>query len=232
LDSDGPLSIAKFERKGDDYEIVAWEAVALSPAKDLKLNVPPFSLQKVKGRSVLIVKRFDRLKAARIPFVLAMAMLGSLDDEERSYLGIADAIQQFGSQPTRDLKELWTRMVFGVLVANTDDHLRNHGFLNEASSGWRLSPAYGINPTPDFVKPRQLSTYIDFQSHEASLELALSVASEFRLSLSEAKSIAKATAKVTFSWRQKARGFGIAEAELDSMASAFEHSEVRMAEKL
>ncbi|MDR1542301.1 MAG: type II toxin-antitoxin system HipA family toxin [Clostridiales bacterium] len=232
FDSDGSLSIAKFERKGDEYDVVAWEAVALSIAKDFSLNVPSFHLKKIEGKSVLMVKRFDRLKGARIPFVSAMTMLGSLDNEERSYLEIADAIQQYGSQPSKDLKELWSRIVFGVLVTNTDDHLRNHGFLYDAHSGWRLSPAYDINPTPDFVKPRQLSTCIDFQSHEASLELALSVSNEFRLSLNDAKRIASDAAKVTLSWREKARGFGIAEAEIDSMSSAFEHSEQRMAEKL
>ncbi|MDR1540423.1 MAG: HipA domain-containing protein [Clostridiales bacterium] len=91
-------------------------------------------------------------------------------------------------------------MVFEVLVTNTDDHLRNHGFLYDVRGGWRLSPAYDINPTPNFIKPRQQSTCIDFQSHEASLELALSVSDEFRLSLNEAKRIARDASKSILSW--------------------------------
>jgi serine/threonine protein kinase HipA of HipAB toxin-antitoxin module len=107
-------------------------------------------------------------------------MLGASDNEMHSYLEIAYAISQHGAQPNKDLAELWKRIVFNVLISNTDDHLRNHGFLYEHQKGWKLSPVYDINQTPAAIKPRILSMSIDFNNNEASLDLALSVIEDFR----------------------------------------------------
>jgi serine/threonine-protein kinase HipA len=161
-----------------------------------------------------------------------MSMLGAADHETRSYLEIADAIQQYGAAPTDDLHELWRRIVFSILISNTDDHLRNHGFLYEGNQGWRLSPAYDLNPVPIQFRPRILSTLIDEQSGDASLELALSVAEHFRLSRTQARKIAYEVARAVSRWKQEATRAGIAEREIGMMASAFEHEDLAHARKL
>ena len=86
-----------------------------------------------------------------------MSMLGSKDNETRSYLEIVDALRQHGAAPKADMEALWRRLVFNILISNTDDHLRNHGFLYAGQEGWRLSPAYDLNPVPTDIKPRILA---------------------------------------------------------------------------
>ncbi len=172
-DRDGGLAIAKFPRKDDDFNVVVWEALALTLARKAGITVPEWRVESVAGKPVLIIKRFDRSNGERVPFLSAMSMLGAKDNEQHSYLDLAYALQQHGSRPEEDMAELWRRMVFTVLISNTDDHLRNHGFLYEHLQGWRLSPAYDMNPTPVEVKPRILSTAIDYESDAASVDTAL-----------------------------------------------------------
>ena len=100
-------------------------------------------------------------------------MLGANDNEMRSYLEIADALRRYGAAAKEDLAQLWRRIVFNVLVSNTDDHLRNHAFLYGGHEGWRLSPAYDLNPVPVDIRPRVLSSAIDLDDPTASIELAL-----------------------------------------------------------
>ena len=183
------MAIAKFPKKDDDYNVVLWEAVALTLAKNAGIKVPSWRLETILEKSVLIVKRFDRDKGQRIPFLSAMSMLGARDNEQRSYIELAYALAQNGAAPEEDMAELWRRIVFTVMVSNTDDHLRNHGFLYERYKGWRLSPAYDINPTPIEVKARVLTTAIDFDDTSASLETAMAVAKDFRISKDNAHKI-------------------------------------------
>ena len=110
-----------------------------------------------------------------------MSMLGSKDNETRSYLEIVDALRQHGAAPKADMEALWRRLVFNILISNTDDHLRNHGFLYAGQEGWRLSPAYDLNPVPTDIKPRILATAINEEDNTASLALALEVAGYFDL---------------------------------------------------
>ena len=105
---------------------------------------------------MLILRRFDRANGIRLPFLSAMSMLGA--NEAHSYKEFVDALRQYGAAPKEDMRELWRRIVFSILLSNTDDHLRNHGFLYEGPQGWRLAPAYDLNPVPADIKPRNLST--------------------------------------------------------------------------
>lgn len=114
-------------------------------------------------------------------------MLSAKDNETHSYLEIADAIRRFGAEPRKDVQELWRRIIFSILISNTDDHLRNHGFLYARQMGWRLSPAYDLNPIPMDIKPRILTTNINETDSAGSIELALDVARYFQLSITEAK---------------------------------------------
>lgn len=124
---------------------------------------------------------------------------------------------------------LWRRIVFNVLISNTDDHLRNHGSLWAGSSGWRLSPAYDLNPVPTDMKRRILTTAIDLYDGTASLKLALQVSGYFKLSEDEAHAIAKQVGRAVASWRREARQLGLTPAEIDRMASAFEHEDLKAA---
>jgi serine/threonine-protein kinase HipA len=167
--------------------------------------------------------RFDRQDEQRIPFLSAMSMLGATDHEVRSYLEFVDALRQHGAAPKADMHELWRRIVFSILISNTDDHLRNHGFLYEDTSGWRLAPAYDLNPVPVDIKPRVLSTAIDLDDPTASLDLALSVADYFELGAEEARQVAREVATATATWRAEAAALGISQSDVNRMASVFEH---------
>lgn len=231
-DRDGSLAVAKFPQRNDELDIELWEAVALTLASHAGITVPEWRLERVLAKHVLLMRRFDRIGGHRIPFLSAMSMLGARDHEAHSYLEIADSLRQYGSRPDTDSRELWRRIVFNVLISNTDDHLRNHGFLYEGGAGWRLAPAYDLNPAPVEVKPRILCTAITFDSADASLELAFAVAEEFGLELAAAKQIARDVGKAVANWNQIARQMGIAENAISKMESAFEHADLEMAKTL
>lgn len=227
--TDGRLMIAKFNRRDDDYDVGRWEGVAMKLAEQAGMNVAAWSLEQVEGRTVLLMRRFDRAGDARIPFLSALSMLEAADGEHRSYMEIADAIRMHSASATEDLRELWRRVVFTVLVSNTDDHLRNHGFLYTGEQGWRLSPAYDLNPVPTDVGPRVLSTAIaQGDDRSASIELAFSVAEHFGLEDSEAREIAARVGSAVAQWRDVARGLGASKGECDRMATAFEHEDLRL----
>lgn len=226
---DGSLAVAKFPQRNDDFDVESWEAVALTLAKAAGIAVPSWRLQQVSGKSVLLLKRFDRSGQRRIPFLSAMSMLGARDHQTHSYLEIADAIRRYGANPAADLRELWRRMAFNVLISNTDDHLRNHGFLYDGIAGWTLAPAYDLNPVPADIKPRVLSTSITLDSPAASLELACEVAEEFGLKQRDARSIAAEAGAAVSRWRHVAKQHGIAEKAIGRMKSAFEHEDLERA---
>ena len=222
MDKDKML-IAKFPNKNDDWDVPAWEYLSLIMAKKAGIETPGFTLVTAAGRNVLLLERFDRDYELRIPFLSAMSMLGAADGEQRSYLEIGDALQQYGACAGKDLKELWRRIVFNIMISNVDDHLRNHGFLYTGQAGWQLSPIYDLEPTPAHIKDRYLSTAITETDGTASLDLAYEVAEEFGFKLSDAKQVALKIDKVTRDWQNQARRIGIHKREIEMMASAFEY---------
>jgi serine/threonine-protein kinase HipA len=228
-DRDGHLAIAKFPSKGDEVNTVLWEALALTLAEKAGIPVPLWRLESVAGRPVLLLRRFDREHAMRVPFVSAMSMLDAKDNEARSYLEFVDILRQHGAAPKEDMHALWRRIVFSILISNTDDHLRNHGFLWAGPAGWRLSPAYDLNPVPTDVKPRILTTAIDLDNGTASLKLALDVAGYFELLPSEARRIAAEVGRAVGRWRRAAASLGLSKGEMDRMASAFEDEDLAAA---
>ena len=227
-DKDGHLAIAKFPRKDDEIDTIGWEAVALSLASKAGIKVPEWRLATVGRQRILLSRRFDRRKNLRIPFLSAMSALAAKDNETHSYLEIADAIRQMSASPKEDLEALWRRIIFNVLISNVDDHLRNHAFLySGSSSGWLLAPAYDLNPTPADIKPRILSTAIDLIDPSASLDLAFNVARYFDLEIPQAKKIVKEVGAAVALWRKEATALKLKKAEIDRMASAFEHEDLR-----
>lgn len=232
IEKDGHLAIAKFPRKDDEIDTVVWEMVALTLAKKAGITVPAGRVELIAKKPVLLLRRFDRDSARRIPFLSAMSMLGSKDNETRSYLEIVDALRQHGASPKADMEALWRRLVFNILISNTDDHLRNHGFLYEGRDGWRLSPAYDLNPVPVDIKPRILATAINEDDSTASLLLAMAVAAYFELNERKAREIAAQVGKVVSRWRDEASRHGLSNGEIDRMASAFEHEDLALANGL
>ena len=232
-DQDGRLFMAKFPHRDDEFNVVVWEAVALKLAEQAGIHTSKWQLKKIIDKPVLILERFDREGSQRIPFLSAMGMLEAKEREQGSYLEIAYALIQNGSQPNIDITELWRRLVFNILISNTDDHLRNHGFLykNDHNIGWRLSPAYDMNPTPIEVRPRILTTAIDFEDSTASLDVALSIIDELRLTKKKAYQIISEVTKPIVKWRCVARSFGLSKREIDRMASAFEHEDLKSTSK-
>ena len=167
---------------------MAWEKVSLDLARDAGVTVPDSQLIRIGDQHVLIVDRFDRRGTARIGYASAMTMLEARDGDQRSYLEIAAVIEERSAAATADLHQLWRRMAFSIMISNTDDHLRNHGFLHENGESWSLSPAFDLNPNPD-PGPKDLSTAIDFDDTRASVETLLAVADYFRLDASEALNV-------------------------------------------
>lgn len=231
-DRGGHLAIAKFPNQGDEVNTVLWEAVALTLAAKAGIPVPVWRVATVSGKPVLLLRRFDREREMRLPFLSAMSMLDAQDNEPRSYLEFVDVLRQYGAAPKEDMHALWRRIVFSILISNTDDHLRNHGFLWAGPAGWRLSPAYDLNPVPTDIKPRVLSTAIDLDDRTASLKLALEVAGYFELGEAEAHKIAGQVGHAVATWRKQAAKLGLTPAEADRMASAFEHEDLQAALKL
>lgn len=229
LDYDGALSIAKFPDPADIVSVIAWEAVALTLAENGGIPVPGWRMERIAHRNVLLLRRFDRANARRIPFLSAMSMLDAQDNEMHSYMEIADAIRQYGSKPQQDCAQLWRRIVFNILISNSDDHLRNHGFLYDAGGGWRLTPAYDLNPTPVDIKARVLTTMIDEADGTASLDLAYQVAEHFGLKLDKAKTIAREVGRAVVGWAATAKSLGVSGHEIDRMQSAFEHADLKKA---
>lgn len=231
MDNHGNLLLAKFPSPRDDWDVELWEAVGFILAKRAGIAVPETRLVNVSGQNVLLLKRFDRNGSKRIPFLSAMSMLGASDGDTASYLEIGEALIAHGANPEQDLKELWKRMVFNILISNVDDHLRNHGFLYKNLSGWRLSPVYDLEPTPVHVKPRFLSTCITLDDATASLDRAYEVAQEFGLAAGEAHIMAGKVAASTAKWHQVAQRLGAGKREIESMRSAFEHDDLNNALK-
>ena len=222
VDEKGQLWIAKFPSKNDDNDTGAWEKVVHDLAGMCGLNVPESKLEKFsKLGSTFLVKRFDRDVKKRIHFASAMTMLGKNDGasaaDGSSYLDIVGFIKSYGANPKADLVELWKRIVFNMAVSNTDDHLRNHGFLF-GNGGWRLSPVYDVNPNPQGLG---LSLNISLDDNSLDFNLAREVAPFFRLKSPEADAILNKITTIVRNWRNYARRSRLDDNEMEMMAPAF-----------
>ena len=218
---DGRVAIAKFPSAAfDTWNVMAWEKVALELASRAGIVVPASRLLTLAGRHVLVVDRFDRTPdGARVGYVSAMTMLRASDGDQRSYLEIAEAIEERSARASRDLAQLWRRLLFNVLISNTDDHLRNHGFLHSGGTSWSLAPAFDLNPQPE-PGPKQLSTFIDTADDSATVSLAMSVAPMFRLPAAHARRTLGEVAAAVSDWRHVAAQW-LAPRGIDEMAPAF-----------
>lgn len=221
-DESGSLWIAKFPSRSDDINVGAWEMVCHRLARQVALNVPECRIDEFSGNgSTFLSKRFDRVGAIRIHFASAMTLLGRNDGDDYekgcSYLDLAQFIIRHGANPIQDLEQLWKRIVFNVAVSNTDDHLRNHGFLL-APKGWVLSPAYDINPNPHGVG---LTLNITEEDNSLDYELVMSIASLFRVGAEQASNYLKSVKIAVNNWREVAGKLNIPRRQIDEFSPAF-----------
>ncbi|HKJ42823.1 MAG TPA: HipA domain-containing protein [Sunxiuqinia sp.] len=222
LDTDGHPWIAKFPSNNDTVNKAAWEYLAYKLAIDAGIEMAESRLEHIAGKhDTFFTKRFDRDKQERIHFASAMTMTGRneelIRDETPSYLDIVEFIQFSGTHVDEDLKQLWRRIIFNILISNTDDHLRNHGFIL-TNEGWRLSPAYDVNPSID---KNGLALNIDMDNNVLDLELAKSVGPFFRLSEKEMGNILEVVKSSVSDWQRIANQIGIPRSEQTIMAAAF-----------
>jgi serine/threonine-protein kinase HipA len=222
IDEHKNLWIAKFPAKNDTTDKAAWEYLACQLALRSGISISDCKIQKITGNyHTFFTKRFDREKEQRIHFASAMTMTGNTEDTVRdnpaSYLELAEFIQNHGTQVDANLSQLWRRIVFNIAVSNTDDHLRNHGFIL-TDKGWVLSPAYDINPSID---KDGLSLNIDMYNNALDYDLAKSVGEFFRLNHSKMDRIIEEVLSVVSTWNKVAQSIGISNADQNMMAKAF-----------
>jgi serine/threonine-protein kinase HipA len=227
LDNNKHPWIAKFPSKKDSTNIGAWEMITNELAKKAGLNVAEGMVKKFSSNHhTYLSKRFDRTdKGERIHFASAMTLLGYTDganhEDGISYLELVEFISTHGANVSNDLRELWRRIVFNICVSNTDDHLRNHGFIY-SNEGWLLSPAYDINPVETGTG---LSLNISEDDNSLDLHLAMDVYKYFRLTENEAKQIVLEVKNAVKAWRDIANKYNISRTEQELMSTAFSESE-------
>jgi serine/threonine-protein kinase HipA len=224
---DGKQWIAKFSRVVDRTPICRIEYATMKLAAHVGLNVPPVRIETIVGQDVYLIERFDRFtegrKERRRPFISGLTITGAHESEssQQSYRRLSEQLRLFGADHKKDSQELWRRMAFNILCSNTDDHLRNHGFLWDGK-GWRLSPAYDVLPYPQVSLDRNLAIGVGRDGRRASMRNALSDSAGFGLSREEALSMALAIQQaVKTSWEKVFRKNGLATADIDRLRNCF-----------
>lgn len=223
VDNDGALWIAKFPSRNDQEDIGGWEIVTYELAILAGINMAESKAQKFSfNQYTFLTKRFDRTEdGERIHFASAMTMLGYNDGQDHSdgasYLELVEFIQKHGANVEKDLEELWRRIVFSICVTNTDDHLRNHGFIF-TEGGWILSPAYDINPVETGTG---LKLNISDQDNSLDLDLAMEVCEYFRLSSNRANEIIAEVKTAVKNWKEVANKYSLSRREQELKSIAF-----------
>lgn len=222
LDENKELWIAKFPSKNDTIDKAAWEYLAYLLATKAGINMAPCRIEKIAGNyNTFFTKRFDRKKGERIHFASAMTMTGNNEDTIRdntaSYLDLAEFISNYGANVEENLHQLWRRIIFNIAISNTDDHLRNHGFIL-TDEGWILSPAYDINPSID---KDGLALNIDTNNNALDFELAKEVGEYFRLDVEKMNIIINEILESVSQWKEIATKIGIPRSEQELMEKAF-----------
>lgn len=234
IDEDGRLAIGKFPSVGDARSVTRGEVLALKLAALAGIDAAPARIVLLGEVPVAVIGRFDRDQAdGRIPYQSAASLLQASREDDRSYTEIADAIRANGYAPAQDVRQLWRRLVFNLLITNVDDHLQNHGFLHVAHGQWRLAPAFDINPFPD--KERESKTWLSEQDGPITdVGMLLARAVYFGLDEAQARAVLAEVHAAVANWRQVALSaeVGLRQVELDDFAPAFEHEQMAQVDSL
>jgi serine/threonine-protein kinase HipA len=224
IESNGNLWIAKFPARDDTRDVGAWEAVAQRLAARAGIDVPQSELRRFSSEyHTFCVKRFDRSGARRRFYASAMAMLRKDQSEGTSYLDIAEFLRTRGAEGhiESDLEQLFRRVAFNVAIGNRDDHLRNHGFILTAT-GWRLAPAFDLNPNTDRADH---VLNIDESDNRPSLSTVIETSEWYVGSKDRGRAIVEQVLHETREWRLAAQALRIARADIELTATAFAESD-------
>lgn len=226
LDEDGALALGKFPSVGDTINVTRGEVLALHLATKAGINTAQARIVTVQGEPIAVIRRFDRTdQDARIPYLSAASMLqASRGDPSINYTDLVDVIRQRSPHPDKDARELWRRLVFNILITNTDDHLHNHGFLYAGKNRWELAPAFDINPMPN--KLRESKTWLDADSGPIqSVSMLMDGCAYFSLTKTQAQAVLAEVLDAVLTWREVAVGadIGLTTDELPQFEDAFEH---------
>lgn len=205
---EGGLLIAKFPHPDDRWDVMRWEAVALDLAEACGLQVPDHRLELIGTAPVGLIRRFDRRGDERVPYLSGRSLVGD-ERDAGDYLELVDAITDHGSDVEADLFELWRRIAFSIAINNTDDHLRNHGFLRD-HGGWTLSPLFDVNPNPRPMAARVMSIRGE-TAPEPSRRALFEAADRFWLSAAEAEQEWRHIVDVVSTWRSVAAARGLSD---------------------
>jgi serine/threonine-protein kinase HipA len=226
-EKDQSMWIGKFPARDDERDMGAWEFVVHSLATQAGIDVPPARVVRLNNEfHTFCVQRFDRAKGARRFYASALTLLRKELSEGTSYLELAQFIRAKGdgAHAQADLEQLFRRVAFHVAVGNRDDHLRNHGFVL-GNSGWRLAPAFDVNPNID--KAEHVLN-IDDADNRPSLQTVLDTAPFYGLDMGRAWELVEEVACAVDEWRGTAQKAGIARADIELTAAAFSaHADYR-----
>lgn len=222
VDEDGALTVAKFPSRKDEYDVAQWELFCHVMGRKAGLNVAETRTINGEDYHILLSKRFDRdCDGKRIHFASALTLLGLTDGDNAStgygYTDIVDFIVRHGCNVEKNLEELYRRVAFNIIVGDSDDHFRNHGFLL-TRKGWELSPAYDINPT---LADNQ-SLLINHTTNESNLNTLLASAGDYMLTTDKATRIITEVKMAMKSWRTEARKLGLSQRDIDMFAPRFD----------
>ncbi|MBY6345809.1 type II toxin-antitoxin system HipA family toxin [Providencia rettgeri] len=222
-DMDGRLALGKFPSQSDRRDVIRGEVLAMQLAANAGINVAETRIELINGTAVAIIRRFDRNdEGARIPYLSAASMLQSDGrDAIHAYTELVDVLLQEGANPIADIHQLWRRLAFNFLICNTDDHLRNTGFLYDARNhGWRLAPAFDLNPMPG--DRRESKTWLTEDSGPIdSRSILMDGAPYFRLTVRDAEAIWAELVEAVSRWRSVAKGLGMQSTDLVDFEPAF-----------
>jgi len=230
VDPQGHLWIAKFPSVRDEHDVGSWELVVATLAQGCGITISPSRAQRFGSRfHTFLTRRFDRTDTgSRLHFASATTLTGHSDGDDAStgasYLELAKVLIEHGAQTDADLRQLWTRIVFNMCVSNTDDHLRNHGFILVPGRGWRLSEAFDMNPVP---YGEELKLNVSESDNAKDLGLALEVADVFRVRAPDAAEIVRSVKSVVTRWPVLAARLKLSAASQAQMAPAFALSAAR-----
>jgi len=234
LDDDGTLALGKFPSVKDERSVTRGEVLALRLARLAGIETSNARIVIVKDTPIAVISRFDRtLDHGRVAYLSAASLLQAGRNEEHAYTEVVDAMRMACAAVKADARQLWRRMVFNHLITNVDDHLQNLGFLYVGNGLWRLAPAFDLNPFPD--KDRESKTWLSEDTGPiTAIETLIEKADVFHLTRPEALAVLAEVHSAVSRWRSLATGAGVglAAAEVDDFAPAFEHSEMDKAKSL
>lgn len=227
IDRNGRLSLGKFPSVADERNVTCGEVLALHLARRAGVNAASARIEILGSTPVAVIERFDRtVDDLRIPYLSAASLLQASRNEERSYVEIADAIRAHGMHPVEDVRQLWRRMLFNLLISNVDDHLHNLGFLHVAHGLWQLAPAFDINPFPD--KANESKTWLSPDDGPiTNVSALLGRADYFSLGQPQALAILSDVVNAVSAWKAVAMGpgVGLTAREVKDFTPAFEHAQ-------